>query len=725
MAQLEALFEAGVESLRAGRLADARAAFRSVLNAAPHHPDAHYLLAHTAFLAGEMAEAERCMEGALAHDPRRADFHLFLGNVLQRQGKLEQAERKYRDALGLDPRLAEAQLNLGNVLGEAGRADEALAAYDAAIAAKPGLLPAYLNRAAVQQRLKGVAEARAEYARIEALFPQAPDALYGRARLEQEAGDAEEARRRYAKLLAAYPDHAHGHNSLGVLLASSDPARALEHFERCLAADPQHRQALGNAARVLRAQGKFERAASLLQRLLKLDPQNDAERLYLGETLGDARRYAEGLLELFAVRKRHPDWAQAHLGIADIYFQIGRPEKSLAANTRALALEPQNFMARLNQALYTGESGEPQAALEQLWPLLAEAPGNAKVLNAVGLELCALNRYPEGIAHFRQAVAQAPNDSQVHSNLSLALLATHQFAEGWKHQGMKWGLRENALLRREYDCPLWRGQSLAGKSIYVWAEQGIGDHVMFGNMFPDLLARGARCTFEVNSRLERLFRRSFPGAEIVALKQRKAPPRRTDYHVPMSGLGEFLRRSAAEFPPHSGYLAADSARRAHWRTRLTALGPGRRIGISWRGGTPRTDRRARSLALEQLRPILELPGMRFVSLQYGDCRAEVEAMRVQGYPLAHWQEAIDDFDECAALLCELDLVVSVTTTLIHLAGALARPVWVLVPARPTWRYGIEGERLPWYPSARLWRQERLDDWQPLIARVAKAIEGFS
>jgi hypothetical protein len=290
--------------------------------------------------------------------------------------------------------------------------------------------------------------------------------------------------------------------------------------------------------------------------------------------------------------------------------------------------------------------------------------------------------------------------------------------------GKKWGLRENARVRPDSVAPLWRGEPIAGRSLYVWAEQGLGDHVMFAGMFPDLVAAGARCTFEVHPRLERLFARSFPGAEVVGKRPRKASPRQPDYQVPMSGLGEFLRGSVAAFPAHAGYLAANASRRLHWRTRLTALGPGFRVGISWRGGTDRTDRRLRSIPLEQWRPILRVPGARFVSLQYGDCRQEVEAMRAEGLPIVHWQDPVDDLDDCAALLCELDLVVSVTTTVIHLAGALARPVWVLVPARPGWRYLLEGERLPWYPSARLWRQPTLHDWEPLIARIAQAIALF-
>ena len=725
MERLQGLLDAGLESLREGRVADARAAFTAVLELSPRHPDAHYLLAHTAFLAGEMQEAERAIGVALLHDPKRPDFHLFYGNVLQRQGKLPAAEQKYRDALGHAPGYAEGELNLGNVLGDQGRTQDALAAYAAAIERKPGLLVAYLNRAALLKRTGDLDGARREYARMEALFPAVAEVLYWSARLEHDAGDAAEARRRYEKLLAAYPENAHGHNGLGaLLLAQSQVAAALVHFERCLAADPEHRQALANAAAILRHQGKLERAGALLRRLLKLEPDNLETRLRLGRVLSEAARYGEALRELLTVRKQRPEWEEAHLAIADVYLQIGRPEKALAANARALALQPGNFGARLNHALLTGEAGDPQAALAQLETLLDEAPTHSRVLDGMGLQLCALNRYAEGIARFRQALERAPGDPGVHNNLSIALLASGDFANGWRHQGKKWGLRENARLRPDFAAPLWRGEPLAGKSLYVWSEQGLGDQVMFANMFPDLVAAGGRCTFEVHPRLERLFARSFPGSEVVGKRPRKAAPRQPDYQVPMSGLGEFLRSDLASFPVHTGYLTASPARRLHWRTRLTALGPGLRVGISWRGGTDRTDRRLRSIPLEKWQPILRLPGVQYVSLQYGDCRPELEAARAGGMRIAHWQDAVDDLDECAALLSELDLVVSVATTVIHLAGALARPVWVLVPARPGWRYLLEGEQLPWYPSARLWRQTTLDEWEPLLARLAQAIGLF-
>lgn len=726
MSRLKSLLQTGLESLRSGRLIDARAAFAAVLDASPYHPDAHYFLAHTAFLAGQLHEAERYIGLALLYDPKRADFHVLFGNVLQRQGQLERAEGHYRSAVRIDAGYAEAYLNLGNVLGEQGRADEALAAYAAALALKPDLLVALLNRAALLKRSGNVTEARREYEEMERRFPASAEVLYARARFEHETGERAEARRRYERLLAVFPAHAHGLNGFGaLLLAQSEEEAALAHFERCLAEQPAHHAALANAAGILRRRGNLERAAALLRRLLKIEPENAEIRLQLGQVLAGAARYGEALQELLRLRKERPDWTAVHLAIASAYYQVGRFENALAAATRARELEPAGFQARLYHGLLRGECDDPQAALDELESLLAEAPADPQLLNAIGVQLCALNRHEEGIAHFRQVLERNPRDATAHNNLSSALLAVGDFANGWRHQRMRADVREQPHWPGGLECPLWSGEPLGGKSLYVWSEQGLGDQVMFASMFPDLLAAGAACTFQVDPRLERLFARSFPAARVLGKRPGTPADAPTpDYQVPMSGLGEFLRSARERFPQHAGYLAADTTRRLHWRTRLTALGPGLRVGISWRGGTERTGRRQRSIALQEWRALLERPDVRYVSLQYGDCRQEIDALRAAGTPIAHWQEAIDDLDECAALLCELDLVISVPTTVIHLAGALARPVWVLVPARPGWRYLLQGERLPWYPSARLWREAEATGWRPVLERVANAISLF-
>jgi hypothetical protein len=190
----------------------------------------------------------------------------------------------------------------------------------------------------------------------------------------------------------------------------------------------------------------------------------------------------------------------------------------------------------------------------------------------------------------------------------------------------------------------------------------------------------------------------------------------------MGSLPRYMRRSAADFPPHCGYLRADSARTQYWRGQLASLGAGVKVGISWQGGSAETHRQARSLPLAQWLPILRTPGVTFVNLQYNDRSAETaELEAATGIRINRFPEAIEDYDQTAALVSALDLVVSVCTAVIHLGGALGKPVWVLAPFSPEWRYGFAGEKMPWYPSVRIFRQPRYGEWQPVIDKVAQEL----
>jgi hypothetical protein len=229
--------------------------------------------------------------------------------------------------------------------------------------------------------------------------------------------------------------------------------------------------------------------------------------------------------------------------------------------------------------------------------------------------------------------------------------------------------------------------------------------------------------WECDHRLALLLQRSFPQVQVIGSRHELVPRwlkevGEIDYQVSICGLPGVFRTRAEDFPQHGGYLKADAAKVARWRAELEQLGPGLKIGLSWRGGTASTRRRLRSIALRDLSAILGTPGCRFVSLQYGDCASEIEQARAEGVALAHWQTAIDDYDETAALCTALDLTVSVCTAVIHLNGALGRPVWVMAPAVPEWRYGRSGDTMPWYPSVRLYRQRSEAPWDEVFSRVA-------
>jgi hypothetical protein len=260
-------------------------------------------------------------------------------------------------------------------------------------------------------------------------------------------------------------------------------------------------------------------------------------------------------------------------------------------------------------------------------------------------------------------------------------------------------------------------------TLLVYAEQGIGDEILFASCLPEVVAAARHCVIDCAPKLAALFQRSFPTATVRGGYQTDpvdwARSLGVDLQIPAGSLPLHLRREASGFPAHAGYLRADAGKVDRWRDRLRALGPGRTIGLSWRGGTARTRAERRSITLAELAPVLGLPGFHFVSLQYDqDAAAEVTDFGSKfGRLIHHWPDAIDDFDETAALVTALDGVVSVCTAVVHLAGALGRPAWVMTPRVPEWRYGAQGERMPWYPSVRLVRQVASGDWTPVVDAI--------
>jgi hypothetical protein len=332
------------------------------------------------------------------------------------------------------------------------------------------------------------------------------------------------------------------------------------------------------------------------------------------------------------------------------------------------------------------------------------------------------------MAYYEKALALEPENVLAHVYRGRLLLAGGRYAEAWRE--LEWRQRTpgHELLHRIYGrVPRWDGAPLAGRRILVYGEQGLGDEIMLASCLPEALARAGECVIDCDPRLVPLFHRSFPLARVhgrdLASLERWLDEIRPDVAIPAGSLPMHFRRSAADFPAHSGYLRAAPERVRAWRARLAEMGPGPKIGLSWRGGVVETGRSRRSLDLEALVALLRTPGVSFVNLQYGEYAGELARLRqAHGIEIRHWPEAIDDYDETAALVSALDLTISVCTAVVHLAGALGRPVWVMAPRYPEARYGLEGDSMPWYPAARMFRQRVAGEWDEVIGAVARALQ---
>lgn len=368
--------------------------------------------------------------------------------------------------------------------------------------------------------------------------------------------------------------------------------------------------------------------------------------------------------------------------------------------------------------------GRLDDALAQFSGALQRNPAHPGARANLGIVLRDLGRVEEAIEQFEAELRANPSDADVLWYVSVARLSSGDFERGWPDYEKRW--LQRSAVKREFAIPPCGNASLEGRTVLVSTEQGIGDQVMFASYLPEIIAKAKHCVIESWPKLARLFAHSFPQATVVPFPAERERPWegkgvRLDCYLPIGSLPLALRRDTGGFPAHAGYLQADAERVGHWKRELGRLGSGPKIGISWRGGKPSTGLRVRSMGVRDLTPLWELPGCHYVSVQYGDVAEDIAFARRELGARLHDFKLPDDLDDTAALLCALDLTVSVTTSVVHLAGALGREAWVMVPAAPEWRYQLHGERMPWYPSVRLIRQQSLLDWKPVVGEVAQGL----
>ena len=452
------------------------------------------------------------------------------------------------------------------------------------------------------------------------------------------------------------------------------------------------------------------------------EPAWSAPHFHLGVLSCDAGSYIEAAASFVRALELGPREARVHDALGAAYLNAGHSVEAVAEFRKALEVAPDFAQAHSNLGLaLLRDLEEYDEGTRHIERALALAPDDPAVLCNWMMALHHWGRRDEALSVAETLLARDPALVEARMNRALMLLGKGVLEEAWDDYEARRLLPGN-LSANDLPSPEWQGEALEGRGIFVYPEQGLGDEIMFASCIPDLVARGARCTVECHPKLEKIFRRSFPEVEVLAKDDWRRLPqsaaRSWDFKVAIGSLPRFLRRTRAGFPAHAGYLRADPARADRWKTRLSER-PGRlKVGISWRGGLASTRRSVRSIPLESWLPVLAVPEVDFVSLQYSDVQAEIDALRRDGHRAPHqWSEALGDYDETAALVCALDLVISVQTALVHLAGALGQEVWALIPVAPEWRYGGEGGSMAWYPGVKLLRQTEMGDWSPVIERV--------
>jgi tetratricopeptide (TPR) repeat protein len=485
------------------------------------------------------------------------------------------------------------------------------------------------------------------------------------------------------------------------------------------------------ACRASFAAGRLDEADKIATEALASaeDDRSEAQGFHLRAEVRRKRNDVAGALADYeSALALNPDSTAIRLDQSAALHQFGHLKDALLVIDAVLRAEPENPVAHHNRGIVLRELGLPQEAEEALRCALKFSKDYPNARAKLALMLIEQGRLDEAESEIGTVLAADSRHVDARWHLSTARLLRGDFASGWLHYESR--LERGDVHARPYGFPRWDGRAIADGTLLIYAEQGMGDELLFASCFEDAIARARLCVIECEPRLEHLFARSFPRARIVGSKYESAPDWLTGApviaaQIPAGSLPGLLRNRADNFRAHSGYLAADPGRTAAWRGRLDSLGGIPKVGIAWTGGSLKTRSTVRSLSLVQLVPIVRATGVQFVNLQYTDSAPEIAELALRhGLSVHHWPEALDDYDETAALVSALDLVICVTTAVSDLAGALGKPVWVLVPASPEWRFQLEGETMPWYPSMRLFRQQRLHDWRPVIERVAEELQRF-
>jgi tetratricopeptide (TPR) repeat protein len=613
--------------------------------------------------AGRLAAAEKIYRQILKVQPNHFDSLHLLGVIYSQRGNHTEALRQIDFALTANPQAAFAHSNRGLALQKLKRLDEALASFDKAIALKPDHAEIYNNRGLTLHELRRLNEALASYNKAIALKPDYAEAIYNRGLALHELKRLDE---------------------------------ALASFDRTIALKPDYAEAFNNRGLALHELKRLDDALASYQKAIALNPEVAEASNNCGIALHELNRLDEALASFDKAIALRSDYAEAF-------------------NNRGLALQA---LERLDEAL---------ASIDKA---IALNPDGAEAFNNRGLVLHELKRLDEALASYDKAIALKFEFAEANWNQSLSLLLLGRFDRGWRQYEWR-KRRDKPIAARAYPQPLWLGaEDIAGKTLFVYSEQGFGDTIQFCRYAKLVADLGAQVILEVPKPLISLLANLSGVTKLVDNETALLP---FDYQCPLLSLPLAFNTTLSNIPTSIPYLKSNAEKSLFWKERLGKKN-NLRVGLVWSGGL-RIDQpelwsvnKRRNIPLAKL-ALLKHPDIEFYSLQKGQPAeselAELILHQWDGPHIVDFTNELNDFSDTAALVENLDLVISVDTSTAHLAGALGKPIWILNRFDTCWRWLLDRTDSPWYPTAKLYRQEKAGDWDEVVQRVKADLICFS
>jgi tetratricopeptide (TPR) repeat protein len=648
---------------------------------------------------GMLNEAKALYEQALKVQSKNFSALQLIATLYAQNNEPLKAIDFFSKAIRINPNFGPCYSNRGNALKEIGRYNEALINYDKAISLQPSDANNYSNRGVALQELGRLEEALSSYDKAISLDPNSAEAFSNRGVALQELGRLEEA------------------------LSSYDIAIKLkDNFSRAYA----------NRADVLQKLSRFNEALSDYDEAIRLEPNNAEVYFNCGNAFKELGRFKEALDCYQSAISFNPKWPEAYCNQGSALQALRQLDTALVSFNMAIDLKPDYAEAYSNRGNALQEMGRLEESLESYDKAIQIAPRLVDAYSNRGLVLEKLKHLSAAIASFDAAIQLDPNLADVRFNKSLTLLLSGNFEKGWQEYEWRWKKHSLIISKQDrfFSKPAWLGdQPLNDKKIYLYSEQGMGDTIQFCRYAPIISNLGAEVILEVQPPLVQLLKQ-MPGVSDVVRFGDAVPPM-IDFHCPLMSLPLALKTTLDTIPKNTPYLKADSTKFFYWQKKLSNVN-GFRVGLVWNGGF-RPDQiklwginDRRNIPVSKLSKALSDLNVNFYSLQKGDpAESEIKLLEHELWPnenFFNYSNELHDFSDTAALIANLDLIISVDTSTAHLAAAMGKPVWLMNRYDSCWRWFLDRDDSPWYPSLKIYRQSRMNDWDDILERVKTDLE---
>ena len=655
-------------------------------------------------------------------------------------GRVDDAHKKYMSVLELDKQNVDALTMLGGIAHARGLNDEALAFFNRATSAAPQHAMALYNKAVITEGMGRKKEAIAAYQECLRAKPDHADAAMNLGVLLHEDGDTAAAISIFRRFTQRLPNDARFHYNLGHCLALIGDAPSAEHsLKAALQRLPTYAVAWLTLANLYAETQRLDLAIQAIGHAIKAEPENAEYYTVLGNLLSQNGQLHEAISVHRKARALCPSHAKYLNNLGAVLLMSGAVTEAKEILSEAIQRDPMCAEYHFNLAQALDESGQPYDAIDALESALCVRQEYGEAYQSLSVIFADIGWQVASRLCQERAKELDPQNPYICFISGAINLAEGNFKVGWAEFESRFAMwsdlryRQKGVAPRSTPPQIWGGENLTGKTILVWTEQGIGDEVLYSGMLPDLVSMSGKVVFQCSRRMVPIFQRSFPTIDVRASPTPDSNLTElgitADYQSSLVSLGRYLRPSFESFPHRQSYLKYDDERVSELRSRY---GAGPLVGISWQSQAPQIGQK-KSINLADLAPALKVPGVRFVSLQYGDCAQEVQSVSKElGVEIIHDPSVnpLKDMDTFFAQVAAMDLIISTSNTTAHVAGAIGRPTWVMLRPGATslWYWFKDRNDSPWYPSVRLFRTsgapQPQDPFGVCVEEVGEELRGW-